>query len=367
MIGASKTCALSAPLYMQAAVNALVNLQSAPAIHYIFLYCLLRFLMNVFKELQSIVYIKVSQQASSDLLHHAFTHIHSLSFGWHVSKKTGNVVRIMDRGTGAVNTFIDQVFLFLFPALFECLAVIILFFAHFQLFAIGSVLILSTFFFSIATIQITLYRSTFREQSNSLDNDYHSKATDSILNYETVKYFTNEVYEINSFYTSVLQYLQLSSSTKMYGSILSVTQQCILNATLLFTAVVAGRSVLSGGMSVGTWVALLSWVSQVFAPLGHLGWVYGTVLQSLVDMGNLLELLEESSPVEDLPSATAFTPGASGGVSVDFQRVSFSYSAQKTGISNVSFSLKAGTTTAVVGCDMRLVRLLFTFDNALLL
>lgn len=127
----------------------------------------------------------------------------------------------------------------------------------------------------------------FRDKTNSHDNDFHSKSTDSILNYETVKYFTNESYEIRRFRDSVVKYQKYSSATQYSLSLLNITQSVILNATVLGTGLISAVSVLHGDLSIGSWVALQTWVNNIFVPLNFLGSVYGAIVQALTDIKNL--------------------------------------------------------------------------------
>jgi ABC-type multidrug transport system fused ATPase/permease subunit len=190
MVVLSKTCNLYAPFFLSSATNELLNKQFGAAVKNLIVYCTLRLLSSFFKELQSIIYIKVKQQATIQLQELTFSHLHSLSLNWHLSKKTGSVMKSMDRGTDAANQLITYLFLMLIPAMVECLAVVILFFAQYKQWLLGVIVLTGVSLYSFATIVITNWRKKFREETNKHDNDYHNKATDSIINYETVKYFT---------------------------------------------------------------------------------------------------------------------------------------------------------------------------------
>jgi ABC-type multidrug transport system fused ATPase/permease subunit len=225
MVILSKTCSILAPLYLALAANGLGANDLPLASSMMVWYCALRLLSVSFRELQSILYIKVKQQAAIQLQEMTFTHLHSLSLHWHLSKKTGSVMKSMDRGVEAANTIVTSLFLYLIPALGECVAVAVLFFVKYLQWQLGVIVVSGVGLYIVVTVAITNYRRSFREQANKHDNDYHDKATDSIINYETVKYFTGEAFEIQRFTNSVVQFQLYSSSTQLSINVLNVSQQ----------------------------------------------------------------------------------------------------------------------------------------------
>jgi len=374
MVALSKTCNLSAPLFLSAATNYIVAKDYYSAAKSMIIFSALKFSASVFKELQSIIYIKVKQQASIQLQELTFTHLHSLSLNWHLSKKSGSVMKSMDRGVEAANQLISSLFLFLLPAILECLAVVVFFFILYRQSLLGGVVLIGVSLYTVATVGITQWRKKFREQTNKHDNDFHDKAMDSIINYETVKYFTGEEFEISRFKNSVVQYQRYNSSTQLSLGLLNVTQQFILTATALGTMLLAGQAVVNGSMTLGGWIAVQSWVTTIFIPLNFLGTVYASIFQSFIDIRNLSELLSESPDIVDQPGAISLpfsqqhNPATtSQGVSVEFKDVSFHYPEQpaEKGLKHVNISVAAGTTTAIVGHTgagkTTISRLLFRF------
>jgi len=398
LVSASKACSLIAPLYLAAATNELADGEVSAATSSIIIYCVLRFLSSFFKELQSIVYIKVKQQASIELQELVFAHLHSLSLHWHITKKTGSVMKSMDRGVDAVNQLVSYLFLFLVPAILECLAVVILFLSKFRQWQLGLFVFSGVLLYSLMTIIIAQWRKKFREQSNKHDNDYHDQANDSIINFETVKYFTNEQYEIKTFKDMVIKYQQLSSSTQLSAAFLNISQQFILNGTMIGTMIIAGYAVAHGEMSIGNWIAVQTWVSTIFVPLNFLGSIYSAILQAFIDIQNLSELLAQQPDIKDPPGAlpipliqpsnysgygnssgnlddegdadieqgialqplNRITPSivnklgghpVTNGVRIEFRDVCFHYPEQPSerGLQKISFVVPAGTTTAIVG------------------
>lgn len=396
VVGGSKACSLLSPYYLSTATNYLVLGNFADAATAMIGFALLRFASQFLRECQSILYIKVKQQASIELQELTFSHLHGLSLNWHLTKKTGSVMKSMDRGTEAANTLISYLFLFLLPALTECLAVVLLFFGSFQQWGLGVLVFCGVTVYAGYTIIVTQWRKKFRESTNKHDNDFHDKAQDSILNFETVKYFTAEAFEISRFKDSVVKFQQFNSATQMSLSILNCGQQFILIGTLLGAMLISGQAVAKGEMSLGGWVAVQAWVTTIFVPLNFLGTVYAMIVQSLIDIKNLGELLSEQPDIVDLPGSTPFTSSgnansnslslsggvspvaeqpqyplattsSSKGLSIDFKNIEFHYPEQppEKGIKDMTFTVPAGSVTAIVGHTgagkTTISRLLFRF------
>lgn len=271
MVICSKACNLTAPLFLSQATNHLIANEMTFAIRSILIYGLLWFLSSLFRELQSILYIKVKQQAGIELQTLTFAHLHSLSLHWHLSKQTGSVIKSMDRGVEAASSLVSYLFLNLIPAFVECLVVIIYFFVQFRQWLLGLLVFLGVALYTITTVALTQWRKKFRAQTNKYDNDLRATSTDSLLNYETVKYFTNESFEIMRFMAAVVSYQQQVSATMLAVGLLNVTQQLVLTTTLLSTMIIAGQAVFRGQMTLGAWVAVQSWVATVFEPLDLAG------------------------------------------------------------------------------------------------
>jgi ATP-binding cassette, subfamily B, heavy metal transporter len=309
-VGLSKTCSLISPLYLSSGTNNLTHGNYSVAATNIGIFCALRFLSSFFKEMQSIVFLKVKQQAYIQLAETTFAHLHELSLNWHLTKKTGNVIRSMDRGTEAASQLVSNVFLFLGPAILECIAVCIIFFTHFKSVPLGCLIITAVAVYILNTIVVTKWRKKFREATNKHDNDFHEKATDSIINFETVKYFTMEKFEVKRFKDAVSSYQKYMVSTQAAGSFLNASQAFILNSATLGALLLAGWQVKmttfsyspsdnrdphfektisshssihpkvhTGQMDIGNFVAVNAYVSSMFAPLNFLGYIYQGIIQ----------------------------------------------------------------------------------------
>lgn len=302
-VGCGRSSAVVSPLYLAIATNKLIEGDYDTAVTNIVIYCMLKLASSFFKELQGALYVRVKQQASIELQENTFTHLHNLSLGWHLTKKTGTVMKSMDRGIEATGQLVTYMFLFLVPAILECAAVILLFFFKYQEWSIALVIAGGVISYFIVTIAITIWRKKFRDKTNKHDNAFHDKAQDSIVNFETVKYFTAEAYEIQRYKDSVVKYKQYEGVTLTSMQLLNFVQQMILNTTLMGAMIISAKKVSDGRMTIGAWVALQAWIIQMFLPLNFLGSIYGMVVNALIDVRNLSELLNEEPDLVDSPDA----------------------------------------------------------------
>jgi len=196
-VAAAKACSLSAPIYLGKALTALTRSNYQLTIRCAVYYCLLQLASMVFKECQSLVYLYVGQAAFVQLSEESFQHLHSLSLDWHLIKKLGEVIRCMDRGIAACDMLMKYLFLYMIPAIFECVMVTIIFATYFDDFSLAVAVFFFVFAYVVLTILLTLWRKKFQKKKAKTDNDWHDKCTDSLINYETVKFFTAEEYEKN--------------------------------------------------------------------------------------------------------------------------------------------------------------------------
>jgi ABC-type transport system involved in Fe-S cluster assembly fused permease/ATPase subunit len=324
-VGCSKACSLIAPQFLSSATNDLVAGKYGEATISIILYNAFRFGSSLFKEMQSMIYLKVKQQANIQLAEQSFTHIHSLSLNWHLSKKMGNVIRSMDRGTVAADTLITYLFLFLVPTILECIAVVLLFLFEFNQWRIGVCAMSGVFLYATMTIYITNWRKKFRAATNKHDNDFHDKASDSIINYETVKYFGGESFEIDRYVSSVAQFQKFDVKMKWSMGGLNVMQQFVIALTMTACLLIAGKEVTSDDMSIGDFVAVNAYVVSMFAPLSFLGSIYNAIIKSLTDVKHFLDLMAEEPDIVDEEHAL---PIPLPGVSYDGDKSSTQRSAE---------------------------------------
>lgn len=370
----SKVANLFSPILLGWATTALSRQDYYSCIKYSILYSILGFLGSTFKEGQSLIYLKVAQAAFVQLSEVAFHHIHSLSLDWHLRKKLGEVIRSMDRGIAACDTLMKYLFLWLVPALVECLVVCIIFATYFDYLPMAIAVFYFVFAYILWTILVTLWRKKFRKAVVKSDNEWHDLCTDSLINFETVKFFTAEDYEMKRFGDAVKRYQSGSVDVQASLSFLNISQKLLLQACLATALSMATLGVKDridcclangcdsgisqccigcSGMEVGDFVAVLTFTFNLFAPLNYLGSVYNSIVMAVIDLTNLSELLAESPDVTDAPDAIELpsTNAADPDVAVEFDNVYFHYPTQpeRKGLKGISFRMKRGTTTAIVG------------------
>ncbi|KAL3757872.1 hypothetical protein ACHAWU_002792 [Discostella pseudostelligera] len=396
-VASSKACSLTAPIFLGKASTALTRGDYPNAIKYSCIYAVIQFSSTTLKEFQSLVYLHVAQAAFVELSEASFNHLHSLSLDWHLMKKLGEVIRSMDRGIAACDTLMKYLFLWLVPSIAECLMVTIIFATYFDYFPLAVSVFFFVYTYIFWTIIITLWRKKFRKQVAKSDNDWHDRCTDSLINFETVKYFTAEEYEKKRFGESVKTFQSGSINVQASLSFLNITQQVLLQACLatsLSLAVISIQQrydccIASGcedgnsaccsalasctGLEVGDFITVLSYTLNLFMPLNFLGSVYNLVVMAIVDLTNLSELLAEKPDVTDAPDAMdlPLQNMDDRDVAVEFDNVNFHYPTQPDtkGLKGLSFKMKRGTVTAIVGPTgegkTTVSRLLFRFYDVL--
>lgn len=393
----SKMANLVSPIFLGWASTAITRQDYHNAIKYTICFCVIGFVGSTMKEGQSLIYLKVAQAAFVQLSEVAFAHIHSLSLDWHLKKKLGEVLRSMDRGIAACDTLMKYLFLWLLPALIEASVVCIIFATYFDYWPMAVAVFYFVFLYIVWTILVTLWRKKYRKAVVESDNEWHDLSTDSLINFETVKYFTAESYELKRFGDAVKRYQSGSVHVQASLSVLNISQRFILQCCLATALSMAAMGIkqkwdcceASGceygnsdccsahptctGMEVGDFVAVLTYTIQLFTPLNFLGSVYNAVVMAIIDLSNLSELLAENPDVVD--AADAFTLPRSNekdpDVAVEFDNVFFHYPTQPSdkGLKGMSFKMKRGTTTAIVGPTgagkTTVSRLLFRFYDVL--
>jgi len=316
---------------------------------------------------------------------------------WHLKKKLGEVIRSMDRGIAACDILMKYLFLWMVPAIAESILVCVIFAAYFDYLPLALTIFVFVFVYMVWTIVLTLWRKKFRKAVTVSDNDWHDKCTDSLINFETVKYFTAEKFEIDRFTESVQSYQSSSVDVQASLSFLNITQMILMQTCLAVALVLSSFGIKKrfdccmeqydcelesglleccasvgskcGGMEIGDFVAVLTYTLNLFGPLNFLGSVYNAVVMALIDLRNLSELLAEEPGLTDAPDAMELPRSNEENpeVAVEFDNVHFKYPAQVDGqgLTGVSFKMLKGTTTAIVGTTgagkTTISRLLFRF------
>ena len=377
---ASKAATLIQPIILRDIVNKLASDVLDPeAYTLVVAYTFLGFAPKLLAEIQDIFYFKVGQTAFTEVAELTFTHVHRLSLHWHLNKKMGGVIASIDRGQEAADKLMYWVAIVMFPTLATGVATFIVFIVEFNQPQIAAVCFLGFMTYCWYTLGITLWRRHFREEMNDYNNLMNEKASDSLINFETVKYFSNEKFEIEQYTELVRSYQKGDYYSQAVTSMMNATQSsisyiCMLGALAIATYRIFNRRE-DGTLDTGEFVAVQSYVLTIFAPLNVLGWVYGNIIDGAVDIQNISEILCEKPDIVDRPNAVDFggemdegnhesfakkgamttsqprALDASVPVGISFKDVRFRYPAQPegAGIMGVSFEVPAGTMTAIVG------------------
>jgi len=378
-VASSKVCNVAAPIFIGKATTALSRGEYDRCVHNVIFYCVIAFCGVLLKELQSLIYLKVAQAAFVQLAEISFRHLHGLSLDWHLRKKLGEVIRSMDRGILACDTLIKYLFLWLLPAMLESILVCIVFATYFNYFPLSVSIFFFVFAYILWTIVVTLWRKKYRKAVAKSDNDWHDKCTDSLVNFETVKYFTAEDYEMKRFANSVEHFQMGSVKVQASLSFLNISQQVMLQFCLATSLILAAYGIrdrlnccvdngcetgnseccseisqsVCPGLELGDFVSVLSYTINLFIPLNFLGSVYNAIVMSVVDLTHLSELLAETADVVDTEDAQPLskTNNIDPDIAVEFDNVVFHYPTQPDtkGLKGLSFKMKRGTTTAIVG------------------
>ena len=325
-------------------------------------YGLLRLSTSLFTELRELVFSKATEGASRKISLQVFRHLHALSLRFHLERQTGGMTRDIERGTRGVHSLISYSLYSIIPTLIEVALVLSILAVKFDVWfawiTLAALVLYITF-----TVTVTEWRTKFRKQMNELDSSAHSRAIDSLLNYETVKYFNNENFEANRYDESLQKYRRAAIKSQTTLSLLNTGQQLIIAVGLVAMLWRATEGVVDGRMTLGDLVMVNAFMIQLYIPLGFLGVIYREIKQSLTDLDKMFTLMEKEREIADDPSALPIQIQSSP--AVKFENVSFAYEAARPILRNVSFEIPPGKTVAVVGSSgagkSTLARLLFRF------
>ena len=324
-------------------------------------YGIAKFMHVGFQQLRDVVFARVGQRALRQLAIVTFTHIHKLSMRYHTSRKTGGLSRIIERGVKGVDFLLRFLLFSIGPLFLELLMTsIILFFVFDVRFLL--VVLITIFLYIIFTFSVTEWRVKIRKIMNEQDTDANQKAIDSLLNYETVKYFSAENREISRYGSAMTKYEAASIKTLYSLSFLNFGQSFFISSGLVVVMIMAAIGVHDGTMTVGDFVMVNAYMIQITMPLNFLGTIYREIRQAIVDMSEMFDLLEQPAEVEDKNGANELL--VSNGV-IEFKKVSFGYDRERNILKSISFTVKKGQTLAVVGSTgsgkSTIGRLLFRF------
>ena len=360
----SKGVTLSMGLVYKAAIDRMVP-ALAPAVQIaialVVAYAGARFAGVLFDNLRNVIFERVGQDATRHLAEHVFQRLHSLSLRFHLDRRTGAVAKVIERGTKSIDTMLYFLLFNIAPTVLELAAVSVFFY-----FAFGWELVVATWVMVVAYIAftraVTDWRAKLREQMNDMDTGAAAKAVDSLLNYETVKYFNAEARETARYAFAAQSYANAAVKSENSLAWLNVGQSFITNLMMAGAMgyVVWGWS--QGRFTTGDVVLVNTWLSQLFRPLDLLGMVYRTIRQGLIDMAAMFALVDTKAEVVDVPGALPLVVGSG---EVRFEGVRFGYEPSREILHGIDFTVPAGKTLAVVGPSgagkSTLARLLFRF------
>jgi ATP-binding cassette, subfamily B, heavy metal transporter len=327
-------------------------------------YGALRLSTSLFTELRELIFAKATEGTARSISLQVFAHLHALSLRFHLERQTGGMTRDIERGTRAVHSLISYSLYSIFPTLVEVVLVLTLlgtqFDAAFAWITLGALVAYIMF-----TIIVTEWRTQFRKQMNELDSHAHSRAIDSLLNYETVKYFNNEGFEARRYDESLERLRRAALKSQTTLSLLNTGQQLIIAVALIAMLWRATQGVVEGKLTLGDLVMVNAFMIQLYIPLNFLGVMYREIKQALTDLDKMFGLLEKHREVDDKPGARPLVVSEG---TVRFERVSFAYDAGPGGrpiLHELSFEIPAGKTVAVVGPSgagkSTLARLMYRF------
>jgi len=347
----AKLANLTVPLVLGWAVDTLSNLEGQMDLLFgipiaaLAAYGLARLSYIVFNEIRDAVFSKVSQHAVRQVAIKVFNHLHALSIRFHLERKTGALNRFIDRGTTGIQFLLSFVAFNILPTLFEVLLVCgILWYLYGISYALVTAVTIGIYVW--LTFGITAWRIRIRRKMNDAENEASTRQVDSLLNFETVRYFNNESHELTRVDEALKTYEQAAVKSRESLSLLNVSQAAVVISGITIMLIMAALNIRNGTMTVGGFVVVNTYLMQLSIPLNFLGTVYREIRQALVDMENMFTLLEEVPEIKDLPGAQ---PLSSPRGDIRFTDVHFGYDAQRVILHGISFQVKAGEKVAIVG------------------
>ena len=367
MVGA-KLANVSVPILLKNLIDTMTLKPGDPAavlvvpVALLLAYGALRLTTSAFTELRELVFAKATQGAARSIALQTFEHLHALSLRFHLARQTGGMTRDIERGVRGIESLISYSLYSIVPTLIEVALVLTILAVRFDAWYAWitlSALTLYIFF----TVRVTEWRTQYRRQANEFDSAAHTKAIDSLLNYETVKYFGNEAFEASRYDESLerLRRARLKAQTSL--SLLNTGQQLIIAVALVAMLWRATQGVVDGRMTLGDLVMINAFMIQLYIPLNFLGVLYREIKQSLTDLNKMFVLMDREREVDDVPGAQPLL--LQDAPALRFESVSFAYEPDRPILRNISFEIPAGKTVAVVGPSgsgkSTLARLMFRF------
>ena len=324
-------------------------------------YGALRFGATLFNELRDAVFARVAERAMRRVSLRVFEHLHQRELAFHLDRKTGGLARDIERGTNGISFLLRFTLFNIVPTLLEILMVAGILFVVFNVSYVLAILV-AVVVYVVFSIKITEWRTKFVREANARDNQSNSRAIDSLLNYETVKYFNNERYEAEVYDRDLDDWEQARLKNRLSLAALNSGQALIIGLAMIVIMAMAVREVASGEITLGDFTMINAYLLQLFIPLNALGFVYREIRQALVNVERLFKLLADKPAIEDAPDATELAVNRG---EVQFDHIHFAYRPDRPILKDVNFSIPSGHKIAVVGASgagkSTLARLLFRF------
>src|SRR5438105_4866595 len=343
----AKLANVAVPLIMKEVVDRL-DVQTAiiaVPVALLAIYGILRFSATLFGELRDVLFVRVTQRAIRRVALGVFRHLHSLSLRFHLDRQTGGMTRDIERGTRGISTLLSYLLFSILPVILEfaLVAAVLIgkFDWRFAAITFGAVAVYIAF-----TVLITEWRMEIRRRANELDSKANTRAIDSLLNYETVKYFGNEEFEARRYDDNLSKYEDAATQNEASLGVLNIGQSLIIAAAVTGLMLLVAQGVANRSFTLGDLVLVNGLLIQLYIPLNFLGMVYREIKQALLDMDRMFRLLAEHREVEDRPGAPELPPGPAR---VEFRNVDFFYERARQILFDVSFVIEAGHRVAVVG------------------